>query len=116
MGSYRDLETWRLAHELAIEIYRATDRWPIRERYGLTAQVRRAAFSIPANIAEGSRRTGGRDSRRFVNIALGSHAELEYSLEFAQAVGIITGAERERLLPLVASVGRLTYRLARSLG
>ena len=115
MGSYRELETWQLAHELAIEVYRATDRWPIRERYGLTAQVRRAAFSIPANIVEGSRRAGGREFRRFVNIALGSHAELEYALEFAQAVGIMTAAERERLLPLIAGVGRLTYRLARSL-
>jgi four helix bundle protein len=116
MGHYRDLLAWQAAHELAVEVYRASASWADREKYGLTAQIRRAAFSIPANLAEGSRRTGSREFRRFVNIALGSHAELEYGLEFAEAVGLSSAEQRARLIPLLASVGRLTYRLVRSLG
>jgi four helix bundle protein len=115
LGNYRDLLAWQVAHELAVEVYRVTAGWPSQERYGLTAQIRRAAFSVPANIAEGSRRRGGREFRRFVDIALGSHAEVEYGLEFAEAVGVAAAGDRERLTPLVVRTGQLTYRLARSL-
>ena len=113
MGNFRDLLAWQAAHELAVEVFRITAGWPAIERQGLVAQVRRAALSIPANIAEGNMRLGAREFRRFLDIAWGSLAELEYALEFAQAIGIASPAERERLAPLTRRTGQLTYRLLR---
>ena len=115
MGHYRELIAWQAAHELALAVYQVTEGWPPREKYGLTAQVRRAAFSVPANIVEGSRRRGARELRRFLDIALGSHAEVEYALEFARAAGIASEEDQKRLSPLLKRAGQLTYRLARSL-
>jgi four helix bundle protein len=88
---------------------------PRGERYGLVAQIRRAAFSAPANIAEGSSRRGPREFRRFLDVALASITEVEYTIEFAVAVGIARQGDPERLLPLVSHAGRTCYRLARSL-
>jgi four helix bundle protein len=74
--SYRDLVVWQQAMELADLVYRITDKFPTQERFGLVSQMRRAAVSVPSNIAEGSRhRTPGYISR--IVIALGEHAELE---------------------------------------
>ena len=115
MARYRDLRAWRAAHEMAVEVYKVTECWRPAERYGLTAQVRRAAFSAPSNIAEGSMRRGAREFRRFLDVALGSIAEVEYTLEFAEAVGVALSGDRDRLAPMIANTGRLTYRLARSL-
>lgn len=115
MGNYHSLEAWRTAHALALSIYRVTRAWPTAERYGLTAQVRRAAFSIPANIVEGSRRRGPREFRHFLDIAIGSLGEVEYALEFVIAAEICTEAELRDSMQLVAQTGRLCYRLARSL-
>ena len=115
MARYRDLRAWQAAHELAVAVYAATATWAPAERFGLTAQIRRAAFSVPANIAEGSMRRGPKEFRRFLDIALGSLTEVEYALEFALAVGVATRDDTHRVEPLLASAGRLTYRLARSL-
>ncbi len=115
MGNYRKLLAWQAAHELALEVYRVTSGWAPSERYGLTAQVRRAAFSIPANIAEGNMRLGPREARRFFDIAWGSLAEVEYAIEFAEALGIASPEQRSRLAPLAKRAGQLTYRLIRRL-
>ncbi len=115
MGDYHALDAWRAAHELALSVYRATATWPAEERYGLTAQVRRAVFSIPANIAEGSRRRGPREFRHFMDIAIGSLGEVEYALEFAIAAGLVQEEELQGSLSLVGKTGRLCFRLARSL-
>ena len=66
------LKAWNACHDLVLEIYRKTSGWPVRERYGLTAQARRAAYSAAANIAEGSAKRGGAEFRRFLDISLGS--------------------------------------------
>jgi four helix bundle protein len=113
MGNYRRLLAWQAAHELALEVFRATAEWAPSERYGLTAQVRRAAFSIPANIAEGNMRLGPREARRFFDIAWGSLAELEYALELAEALGIARPEHSSRLTALAKRTGQLTYRLLR---
>lgn len=113
MGSYRELRAWQASHEMAVNVYRVTSRWPAGERYGLTAQVRRAAFSAAANIVEGSMRRGSREFRRLLDIALGSLAEVEYALEFADDVGVSNPGDGDQLKPLVASAGKLTYLLAR---
>ena len=115
MSDYRDLEAWRAAHELALAVFKYTQTWPRSERYGLVAQVRRAVFSVPVNLVEGSRRRGVREFRRFVDFSLGSLGEVRYTLEFAAAAGIATQGDIKALAPLVERVGRLCFGLARSL-
>ena len=97
--SYERLVAWRKCHELALGIYRASETWPASERYGLVSQARRAAFSAAANIAEGSTKRGTRDFRRFLDVALGSLAELSYCLKLAGDLDLTRehASELERL-------------------
>jgi four helix bundle protein len=80
MGDYRKLELWNRSHQLALAIYRATASFPVAEKYGLAIQIRRAASSIPMNIAEGCGRNTDPELCRFLRIALGSASELEYQI------------------------------------
>jgi four helix bundle protein len=82
-NTFRDLIVWQKAHAFAIEIYQFTSTFPKNEIYGLASQMRRAAVSIPANIAEGFRRRGKADKVRFMNIAEGSLEESRYYLILA---------------------------------
>jgi four helix bundle protein len=84
MVPYERFDAWKVAHQLALQVYTETERWPINERYGLTAQVRRAALSAPTNIAEGSAKRGPRELRRYLDIALGSLSEVSYLLRFSR--------------------------------
>jgi four helix bundle protein len=86
-ASFRDLLVWRKAHEFVLSVYAFTVQFPRQEAYGLTLQLRRAAVSIPANIAEGFRRRGRADKARFMNIAEGSLEESRYYLLLAQDLG-----------------------------
>ena len=85
--SFRDLLVWRKAHEFVLAVYAFTAGFPRQETYGLVAQMRRAAVSIPANIAEGFRRRGKVDKARFMNLAEGSLEECRYYLILAQDLG-----------------------------
>jgi four helix bundle protein len=80
MRNYRDLRVWNEAHRLALALYKATQVFPKEERFGLTSQIRRAAISIGANLAEGCGRRSDGEMRRFVLVALGSASELSYHL------------------------------------
>jgi len=80
MANYERWAAWQLAYNLTLDVYRVTTNFPVSERYGLTSQMRRASFSIIANIAEGSARRGSRELRRFLDVALGSLAELDCGL------------------------------------
>jgi len=82
--SFEDLHVWRGGREIVKAVYSLTRDFPAAEAYGLTAQLRRAAVSIPSNIAEGFHRRGSREFQRFVSIALGSCAELESLLWLAE--------------------------------
>jgi four helix bundle protein len=109
-GRFRDLRVWKEAVDLARAIYRLTATFPPDEKFGLTAQLRRAAVSVPSNIAEGSVRHSRRDFCRFLEISLGSLAEIETQLEIADDI------ERNRALRSdvdvrVARVRRMLYRL-----
>jgi four helix bundle protein len=81
---HKGLKSWKSCHELVLAVYRATADWPRREQYGLIAQARRAAYSAAANIAEGSAKRGSREFCRFLDISLGSIAELSYTLLLAR--------------------------------
>ena len=91
---YEKITAWQLSHKLFLAVHRMTRGWPKREWYGLAAQVRRAAFSIPANIVEGQSKRGVREYRRFLDIARGSLAELQYALRAAHELGYITDSDR----------------------
>jgi four helix bundle protein len=80
MQDFRNLKVWQRAHRLTLALYRFTKKFPKEELYGLTAQIRRAACSICANIAEGCGRRGDKEFGRFLHISLGSACELEYHL------------------------------------
>jgi four helix bundle protein len=77
---YKKIKAWELAHKLALDVYRSTADFPTSEQFGITSQLRRAASSVPANIAEGSDRATDKDFLRFLDIALGSLKETEYFL------------------------------------
>jgi four helix bundle protein len=112
--SYRDLQVWQRAMALCVHLYRLTESFPTTEHYGLTGQMRRAAVSIPSNIAEGHRRPT-RDFARFLLIALGSAAELSTQIEIAQRIGYLSLSDCESLQEEIAVLERqlnsLTSRL-----
>jgi four helix bundle protein len=88
MSNYRELETWRQAHALALLIYRFAATLPSSEMFGLASQMRRAATSIPMNLAEGSGRSTDRNFARFVAISIGSASELDHSLLLVGDLGL----------------------------
>jgi four helix bundle protein len=115
MMPYERLEAWKVCHRLAVDVYAITRDWPKAELYGLTSQVRRAALSAAANLAEGSAKRGPREFARFADIALGSLSELSYLLRFAESVGIMAPEDRQAIDSVRNSAGKLTWRLTRAL-
>lgn len=89
MANYEDLRVWQKAHELVLDIYTITAQFPTKEQYELGRQLRRAAASIPINLAEGTGRASSRELRNFANIARGSASEVEYELVLAKDLGYI---------------------------
>ena len=81
--SFEDVEIWKKAHQFVLDVYRLTENFPKHELFGLTSQLRRAAVSIPANFAEGFKKTGKPDKVRFYNIAQGSLEECRYYLRLS---------------------------------
>lgn len=114
-GSYKDLIVWQQAMDLAVAVYGATKTWPREELYGLTSQVRRAAASVPSNIAEGYGREVRGSYQQFLRIAQGSLKELETQLIIAQRTGIAPKATTDPLLSGAESVGKLLRLLIRKL-
>jgi four helix bundle protein len=105
--SFRDLEAWKQGMDLVEECYKASRLFPIEERYGLTSQLRRAAVSIPSNIAEGHcRRTTGAYANH-VSIACGSEGELETCIELAERLGFLPHAETADLVERCTTVGKI---------
>lgn len=89
MRDFRKMQVWQKAHQLTLLVYRITRTYPPEELFGLTSQTRRAAASIPANIAEGCGRESAADFRRFLAMAMGSASELEYHLLLARDLGLL---------------------------
>ncbi len=107
MRDFRDLKVWDKSHQLTLGVYQATATFPQEERYGLTSQIRRAAVSISANIAEGCGRNGEAELARFLQIALGSASELEYHLLLAQDLGYLDTIQEKDLASEVVEVKRM---------
>lgn len=110
--TFQDLIVWQKAHEFVLSVYRSTESFPKKEVYGLTSQFRRAAVSIPANIAEGFRKTGKSDKYRFLNIAQGSLEECRYYLILAKDLGYIDSTE---LISQLEEVSRLLNAYSKSI-
>jgi four helix bundle protein len=113
LKSFRDLKVWQKAHELALAVYNSTRSFPKDELYGLTSQMRRAASSIPANIAEGCGREGDAEFGRYLQISMGSASELEYHLLLARDLDYVEGSTYEELAEHVTEVKRMLASLLR---
>jgi four helix bundle protein len=113
--SYRDLEVWQIAMALAKQIYEITAAFPINERFGLVNQMRRAAVSVPSNIAEGHARSSTADFQRFIKIAMGSVAELETQTLLSQDLGFLSIDQQQQLMQLLDQIGKMLRGLHRSL-
>jgi len=96
LRNYRDLQVWSKAYALTLELYKLSRAFPKDELYGLTAQLRRSATSIGANLAEGSGRRGNAEMARFVKIALGSASELDHHLLLSRDLGFLRSEDYER--------------------
>jgi four helix bundle protein len=106
-GTYEDLKVWRRAMDLVLEVYRSTNSFPKQEIYGLTSQMRRAAVSIPSNIAEGKGRFSRKELLQFLFHARGSLLELQTQITIGRELGFLAAAEGEKLTDLASEVGRL---------
>ena len=107
MKDFRKLDVWAKSHALTLDIYAASKSFPREELFGLTNQIRRAAASVPANIAEGCGRAGDAELGRFCQIAMGSASELEYHLLLARDLGLLDPAVFRQLNQDVVQVKRM---------
>jgi four helix bundle protein len=113
--TYRDLETWQAGMTLVEEIYAVTRPFPREELFGLTSQLRRAAVSVPSNVAEGACRRTTAVYVNHVSIALGSHAEIETCFEIAIRLRYVRQAESDNVTLVLERTGQLLNGLLRSL-
>lgn len=107
MRDFRQLKIWQRSHEIALAAYRATKSFPREEAYGLTAQLQRAAASVPANIAEGCGCDSDPEFRRFLQIAMRSASELEYHLLLARDLGYLQPTDYASLSAGVTEVKKM---------
>ena len=115
MQDFRNLQVWKKAHMLVLDVYRQTDDFPKTEIYGLTSQIRRAAASIPENIAEGCGKHGNPDLVRYLQIAMGSASELEYELLLARDLEYLEPNEYESLRTQLVEMRKMLNGLIISL-
>ena len=115
MGDFRKLEVWQKSQRLVSSVYRVTGTFPAAERYGLSSQMRRAAVSISANLAEGCGRMGDVELRRFVRISLGSLSELECELLLATDLDFLKAEASCQLIEEVRAIRGMLQNLHRAL-
>lgn len=111
MQRFTDLKVWQRSHALVLEMYRTTRRFPAEERFGLTAQLRRATLSVPTNIVEGSKRQSSQEYARFLNIAEGSLAETEYLLIVSRDLAYLSKEAVDKLLLEIVAIARMLHAL-----
>ena len=115
MGNYQELAVWNKSHQLVLSVYAVTKSFPPEELYGLTSQIRRAALSIPTNIAEGSGRGGDKEFARFCQISYGSVNELEYHFLVARDLAYFDSTTYEQLQQALVEIRRMLAKLIASL-
>lgn len=115
MRDFRELKVWQKAHACVLEIYRHTRNFPTEERFGLTSQIRRAAASVPSNIAEGCGRQGDRELARFLSIAAGSASEVEYQLLLTHDLNFLDDEPYRQLDSQINEIKRMLNAFIRKL-
>ena len=115
LNSYKELKVWQKSIDLILEIYRLTKLFPKDELYGLTSQMRRAAISIPSNIAEGYSRKHRQEYTQFIRIAFGSGAELETQIIISKKLGFVLEKEFKKSEALLAEIMKMLNGLIASL-
>jgi four helix bundle protein len=115
MKDFRQLKVWEKAHHLTLAVYQVTASFPRDEIYGLTSQMRRAASSIPSNLAEGCGRNSDAELARFSSIAAGSASELEYHLLLARDLNLIPLNDHQLLTEQVVEIKRMLSGLVQKL-
>jgi four helix bundle protein len=115
MNGYRELKVWQIGLEISFSIYEVSSNFPSNEVYGLSSQLRRAAVSIPSNVAEGHSRGQTKDFLRFLSMARGSVAEIETQLIIAERLGYVKRNRVERVRLLLDEESRMLAGLRRSL-
>jgi four helix bundle protein len=111
INSYKDLEVWKRSFRLALNTYKATERFPDRERYGLTSQIRRSAISVPSNIAEGFARNSRKDFVRFLRMANGSLFELQTQMSLAAELKYLSEQTAAAFENEAGQIGRMLAAL-----
>jgi len=114
MRDYTKIETWRLADDLAVAVYESTRSFPRDEMYGLTSQLRRASYSVPANIVEGASRESKKDYLHFLYIARGSLSETQYFIHLARRLGYLNDEKADILAQQTRTVFACLHGLIRA--
>ena len=116
MMPYERFHAWQVCDELVVCVYQITGSFPSHERYGLTSQARRASVSAAANIAEGSAKRGAGEFRRYLDISIGSLAELSYLLHLARKLEYLSEVQWKEIDQMRTNASRLTWRLYAAIG
>jgi four helix bundle protein len=111
MQNFRNLLVWQKSHDLVLQVYRSSRDFPREDAYGLTSQMRRAAISIPSNVAEGCGRGSDPEFGRFLVIAMGSASELEYQLLLARDLGYLDSTTHQSLEEKIVEIKKMLYSL-----
>ena len=115
MKKVEELDVFKLSHSLALEVFQLTKTLPGEEKFGLVSQMRRAAYSVPMNLMEGSHRLSSKEYRQFVGIARGSAGEMKYQLLLVKDLMYISEESYSQLLPEYERVSQMLTKLAKSL-
>ncbi len=107
MQDYRDVVVWQRSHGLVLEIYKLTESFPSSEKYGLVNQMRRSAYSIPMNIAEGRSKNSDKDFARYLDIASGSAGELDYQILLVKDLGMISDKQYNQLYSELTEIRKM---------
>jgi len=110
MHNYQELKIWQEGRKLVLELYRISSTFPKEEMYGLTSQIRRAAISVPSNIAEGTGRKSNKEFKRFLNYSLGSLFELETQIILANDLQFINSEEFEKIQQHIKTVIKMIIK------
>ncbi|TDK50131.1 four helix bundle protein [Algoriphagus formosus] len=115
MHRYKELKVWQKAIDLAVEVYRITEKLPAEERFGLISQINRCAISIPSNIAEGAGRNTNKDFNHFLGISLGSSFELDTQMIISNRLGYVNNADFEEIEKELEYIQNMIVKLKQNL-